>query len=102
MSLDEPSKAYVQGEGTQTGRTPQDVPRGYISWEEHKKAWEKYHSIYPNHQSALTINMRGGFGYWELQTLLGHPPETWRARDQDRHKGFVPAKKKELIRRRGE
>jgi hypothetical protein len=95
MSFDNPSKAFVQGEGSQNGLTPQDIPPGVISWEEHEEAWMRYHAFYPNHQTALTINMRGGFGYWELKTLLGRSPSTWRPRDETRYAQFEPAEKKE-------
>lgn len=95
MSLDEPEKAFVQGEGVFNGRTPQDIPVGYIDWDEHKEAWNAYHKRWANGQSALTINMRGGFGYWELVMLLGHAPRTWRPRVPYDHRDFIPAEKKE-------
>jgi len=64
-------RAPVQGHYTR-GRKPP----GTIAWWEHEKAWEGYgHS-----QSAEQIAKRGGFGYDELVSFLGHEPTTWSVR----------------------
>lgn len=97
MTFDQPNKAYVQGTRRQNGITPQDIPPGYISWEEHEEAWTRYRANWPNHQTAVVINMRGGFDYWELVALLGHPPTTWRPRDQTRYRDFVPPLEREKL-----
>lgn len=81
--------APVQGERHEDGRTPRDIPAGWVTWEEHEEAWRGYHATYPNHQDAARIAQRGGFGYRELCQFLGRPPTTWRPRSE-RHAGFIP------------
>lgn len=81
------SKARVQGEGRRLGRTPQDIPDGYIDWDEHHQAWEVYSRRWSG-QSSEEIEARGGFGYYELKNLLGRPPQTWVPRDAERFKDF--------------
>lgn len=80
--------ARVQGEGRRLGRTPQDIPDGFIDWDEHHRAWEIYQRRWKG-QSSEEIEARGGFGYNELKTLLGRPPLTWVPRDEERFKNFV-------------
>lgn len=70
-----PDRAVVQGEHGAVYR-----PAGTIAWHEHEEAWNEYRSRFRSDQSALTIHERGGFGYYELTTLLGHEPTTWRPR----------------------
>jgi hypothetical protein len=82
------SMARVQGEGKRLGRTPKDIPDGYISWDEHHQAWEIYQRRWSG-QSSEDIEARGGFGYNELKTLFGRPPRTWVPRDVERFKDFV-------------
>lgn len=53
---------------------------GWISWEEHERAWLDYARRYGRGQSAERIAERGGFGYWELTQHLGHAPKTWEPR----------------------
>lgn len=55
------------------------IPDGTISWEEHLKIWEVYHSKWHSYQSAERINERGGFGIDEIIELLGMQPVTWKA-----------------------
>jgi len=94
--------ARVQGEGSRFGRTSKDIPDGYISWDEHREAWEIYHRRWSG-QSAEEIESRGGFGYLELKLLLGRTPRTWVPRDADRFKDFVfdeedrPGYEKEVV-----
>lgn len=81
-----PLRADVQGEyndrnGEFIRPTSDHIQPGTISWDEHATAWIVYSSNYGTDQSALTIHQRGGFGYWELHTYLGHKPRTWRSAD---------------------
>ncbi len=65
-------RAHVQAEG---GHGP-----GTVTWAEHQAAWSFYAAKYGRGQSAERINERGGFGYLEIQDLLGHAPKTWSPR----------------------
>lgn len=56
------------------------VPAGTIEWWEHELAWKVYSRKYGASQSAERIAERGGFGWEELITFLGHEPETWKSR----------------------
>lgn len=80
-------KARVQGEGRRLGRASQDIPDGYIDWDEHHEAWAIYSRRWSG-QTSEEIEARGGFGFNELKTLLGRPPRTWVPRDQERFKDF--------------
>lgn len=52
-------------------------PYGTIAWWEHEAAWVGYHKRYPGiDQDAERIAERGGFGWGELTTYLGHEPTT--------------------------
>lgn len=56
-------------------------PAGTVTWDEHLEAWRAYNERYPGtgwHQSADVIAQRGGFGYREITSLLGHEPTTWK------------------------
>jgi hypothetical protein len=55
---------------------PVQGPSGTISWAEHVEAWTDYAKHYKG-QSAERIAERGGFGYNELVTHLGHAPVTF-------------------------
>lgn len=79
-------RAPVQGEGVSerhaevTGKPYK--PAGTVAWAEHEEAWRGYAERWPGsarHQDAGRIAERGGFGYREMTTLLGHEPTTWRA-----------------------
>ena len=63
-------RAPVQG-------TPKKRGPGTIAWDEHVLAWSAYAVRYGRDQSAERIAERGGFGYAELTSLLGHEPKTW-------------------------
>ena len=65
-------RAPVQGEHNKRDRGP-----GTIAWDEHVLAWSAYAVRYGRDQSAERIAERGGFGYAELTSLLGHEPKTW-------------------------
>lgn len=56
---------------------------GTISWTEHEEAWGDYARQYGTQQSAERMAERGGFGYGELLTHLGHEPKTWRPAGRD-------------------
>jgi hypothetical protein len=73
---DAPTRAPVQGE-YKGGNVLH--PYGTIAWEEHLEAWNAYQAKYHAEQSAERIAERGGFGYSELQALLGRIPSTWKA-----------------------
>ena len=62
---------------------PVQSPRGTISWAEHLEAWADYDKRYHG-QSAERIADRGGFGYNELVTHLGHAPTTFAATPKGR------------------
>lgn len=79
----------VQGQGLKNGKHPRDVPPGYISWHEHVEAWMDYQKKWPGHDAA-TIAKYGGFGYYELLAHLGHVPQSWRPRDEERFKAYIP------------
>lgn len=82
------TQARVQGEGRRNGVTEEDIPDGYIDWDEHYRAWEEYsrrHGV----DTAETIERRGGFPYRKLANLLGRNPTTWRPQDPIRHAQFV-------------
>lgn len=65
------------GWGLPAARRPKNAkPPGTITWAEHEEAWRAYAKRNPA-QSATRIAQRGGFGYAELERLLGHPPKTW-------------------------
>ena len=64
-------RAPVQGEWPGRGA-------GTIDWEEHLEAYKGYSGRYGSRQSAQRLAERGGFGYNELVTFLGHEPKTWR------------------------
>lgn len=66
----------VQGETTNDPRGYR--PRGSVEWWEHVEAWNEYHRHH-SEQSALRIAERGGFGYWEMFSLLQREPVSWRA-----------------------
>jgi hypothetical protein len=53
---------------------------GSIAWAEHLDAWSAYAAKFGSSQDADRIADRGGFGYGELCTFLGHEPKTWRPR----------------------
>ena len=59
-------------------RTAMTAPPGWISLDEHIRAWERYRALYGDAQSWETIASRGGFGYAELVRLLGRHPTTYR------------------------
>jgi hypothetical protein len=82
--------ARVQGEGRRNGRTPQDIPDGYIEWDEHHEAWAQYQRRVTG-RSSEQVEADGGFTYYELKSLLGRPPHTWVLRDPERFRGFVRA-----------
>jgi len=71
-------RAPVQGDGGH----PKDRKHGpgSIAWAEHLQAWSAYAARYGEGQSAERMAERGGFGYGELQELLGREPETWEPR----------------------
>lgn len=81
-------RTRVQGEGCwylpadHPSRKPTDKPPGTITWDEHVKAWEKYAEIYGKDQSAEQMVERGGFGYHELTSFLGHEPKTWIGKEE--------------------
>jgi hypothetical protein len=66
-------RARVQAD-RQRGKGP-----GTIAWSEHVEAWNAYAAQYGRGQSAQRIHDRGGFGFAELESLLGHAPTTWRS-----------------------
>jgi hypothetical protein len=53
---------------------------GSIAWSEHLAAWSVYDARWRSGQSAERIAERGGFGWTELITFLGHEPKTWQPR----------------------
>lgn len=74
--MSDPKRAPVQGDywlprGTR-GREP-----GSISWAEHLEAWGAYSKRHGTEQGAERVAARGGFGFEELSTLLGHAPTTF-------------------------
>jgi hypothetical protein len=83
--MNEERRAPVQGDGLY--RLRPDDPRtkgshvpGTVEWSEHEEAWKDYHKRHPD-QSAEVIAERGGFGYNEMTTHLGHEPRTWKPRN---------------------
>lgn len=61
-----------------------DHPAGTIAWSEHEQAWLGYRARFPYsglRQDAERIAERGGFGYDEVTTFLGHEPTTWKPRE---------------------
>lgn len=81
-------KARVQGEGQRNGRTPDDIPNGFVSWEEHHLAWEEYQR-HVRGQSSEEVESHGGFGYREIAKLLGRNPTTWEPAEMMRYQSFV-------------
>jgi hypothetical protein len=77
-------RAPVQGDSTHwlakghPRREPNAHPPGTVAWWEHVEAWEVYHKLYGNDQSAERMAERSGFGYLEMTDLLGHEPTTWK------------------------
>ena len=53
-------------------------PPGTIAWSEHVEIWQRYAARYGCGQDAEQIAQRGGFGYNEAASLLGHEPTTWK------------------------
>lgn len=53
---------------------------GTIAWWEHEQVWAAYAGKYGSSQSAERIAERGGFGWGECVTFLGHKPTTWSPR----------------------
>jgi hypothetical protein len=51
---------------------------GTISWEEYLLAYASYANLYGRSQSAERLAERGGLGWFELVTLLGRDPTTWK------------------------
>lgn len=70
-------RAPVQGEGRLSRPQKDHKPAGTIAWAEHLEAWEAYAKRYGRGQTAERLAERGGFGWYELQKLLGHDPTTW-------------------------
>lgn len=76
-------RAPVQGQGSwwlshgHRGHQPTDHEPGTIAWHEHVEAWNAYAKLFGSDQSAERIAERGGFGWGELVSLLGHEPATW-------------------------
>lgn len=66
-------RAPVQAEYGQERRAP-----GTVAWAEHLEAYEEYAAQFGTNQSAERLAARGGFGYREITTFLGHEPTTWR------------------------
>ena len=79
MSNPEKKRVPVQGRNIR-GRTA--IPPGTIDYDEHILAWNGYVKLYGDYQTADRIAERGGFGYDELVSFLGHHPSTWKARKQ--------------------
>ena len=50
--------------------------KGYVTWEEAEEAYAEYARIYPGsarQQSLERLAERAGFGWSEIESLLGHP-----------------------------
>lgn len=69
-------RAPVQAERSVRGNKPE----GTITWTEYEEAYTVYAGKFGRNQSAERLAERGGFGYWELTTFLGHEPTTWSLR----------------------
>lgn len=52
-------------------------PPGTIADHEARVAYAAYAKLYGTRQTFERLHERGGFGYQELTTLLGHEPKTW-------------------------
>lgn len=83
-----PEKAKVMGEGRRNGMTPNDIPDGYISWEEHYMAWHRWNLRHRDATTAEKIEREGGFNYRQLTELLGHTPVSWELQDKQRYAEF--------------
>lgn len=77
-----PKMAKIQGEGRRNGFTPEDIPDGWISWEEHYMAWQTWAHSRREPVPAEQIDREGGFGYRQVASLLGHNPVSWEAQEQ--------------------
>lgn len=86
-------RAPVQGEGWR-GDPDNHRPPGTVSWAEHQQAWDEYHRHH-REQSAVRIAARGGFGWSEMKTLLGHDPETWRPDEDENHEARADASRRD-------
>ena len=71
-----PHRALVQADPPRRGSRC----AGTILWAEHEEAWKQYARLFGASQSAERIAERGGYGYGELELLLGHEPRTWEPR----------------------
>ena len=71
-------RAPVQGNRARDGLDAH-AP-GTIAWHEYLLAWSGYAARYGTSQSAERLAERGGFDWAELETFLGHKPETWEPR----------------------
>jgi hypothetical protein len=80
--------AKIQGEGRRNGMTSNDIPDGFVSWEEHYMAWAKWAQRHPEPATAEVIEREGGFNYRQMAELLGHNPVTWELREQQRYAEF--------------
>ena len=78
-------RAPVQDERSDGVRAA--VPEGSITWEEHLEVYERYAALYGTRQSAERLAERGGFGFYEAQTLLGRALKTWSVRGRERPGG---------------
>lgn len=78
----------VVGENQKNGFTINDVPDGFITWEEQWEAWFAYHEAYPTGRPCEEIANGGGFTFSELKQWLGHTPKTWVPRDFTKYKSF--------------
>lgn len=84
-------KAQIQGEGRRNGSTPDDIPDGFISWDEHNLAWGEFNRRDRSGLSANEIENMGGFSYRQVAELLGHNPVSWELRDPIRYALFLLA-----------
>lgn len=73
---DDGKRAVVQGEHHPTKRRKP----GTVAMWEYLQAYQVYAARCGGYQSAERILERGGFGYSELTSLLGHEPKSWEPR----------------------
>lgn len=81
-------KARVTGEGQKNGMTPDDIPDGFVSWEEYNLGWGKWNIRDRSGHSANEVEEMGGFSYRHLAELLGHNPVSWELQDKIRYAQF--------------
>jgi len=84
-----PAMAQIQGEGQRNGRTTDDIPDGFISWDEHYLAWGVWSKRQRVAHSAEEVERMGGLSYRQVAELLGHNPVTWELRDPHRYALFL-------------